>query len=255
MNTTRTGASLIFLAALVACSRAPRSAAESQTDRKNRIVEELASATQVVEEMDQIPARQRQRARCVVFVPSLVRAAFIVGGRHGDGVVCCRTPSGWSAPGFVRITGGSAGLQVGVESSDLVMLVMSERGISKLFRKSFSLGADASAAAGPVGEAAQAETDSTATAEILSYAHSRGLFAGVELSGAVVKQDWDALTAIYGDAVDVEAILGGNVAMPKEAVVFVERVAAAFPPPRVASANRQTLAGQPVPHLETSEAP
>jgi lipid-binding SYLF domain-containing protein len=214
----------------IGCSQPAKSPAEAQRADHDRVVEELADATQVLDEMNQIPVRQRQGTRCVVVVPSLVRAGFIVGGRHGDGVASCRTPEGWSAPVFVSITGGSAGLQIGVESSDLVMLATSDRGMTKLFRSSFALGADASAAAGPVGEARQAGTDASVTAEILTYARSRGLFAGAELSGAVVKQDAEALAAVYGASADVHAILAGGAAAPKEASAFLARLGAAFPP-------------------------
>jgi lipid-binding SYLF domain-containing protein len=211
------------------CSSPPKSAAAAPQADRGRVVEELADATQVVEQMNEIPQRQRQRARCVVVVPSMVRAGFILGGRHGVGVASCRAGTAWSAPVFVTITGGSAGLQIGIESSDLVMLVTSERGMTKLFRSSFALGADASAAGGPVGEAAQAGTDASMTAEFLTYARSRGLFAGAELSGAVVKQDGDALAALYGPSVDIHAILVGDVAAPREATAFLARLGAAFP--------------------------
>jgi SH3 domain-containing YSC84-like protein 1 len=211
------------------CSQPAKSPAEAQTTHHDRAIEELADATQVLDEMKQISSRRRERARCVAVIPSLVRAGLIVGGRHGDGVVSCRSASGWSAPAFLSVRGGSAGLQLGVESSDVVMLVMTDRAKAQLFRSDFALGVDASASAGPVGEAAQASTDAEMKAEILSYARSRGLFAGAELSGAVVKQDVDALVATYGDNHDVHAILGGEVAAPKEASSFLTKLAAAFP--------------------------
>jgi lipid-binding SYLF domain-containing protein len=220
---------LVVVACCLGCSQpAPKSAVDTRETDHDRALEELADASQVLDEMNQIPQRHRERAKCVVIVPSLVRAGFIVGARHGDGVASCRAKNKWSAPVFVSITGGSAGLQVGVESSDLVMLVMSDRGMTKLFTTSFALGADASAAAGPVGQAAQAGTDASITAEILTYARSRGLFAGAELSGAVVKQDADALRAVYGSA-GVHDILAGDVVAPKEAGTFLERLGAAFP--------------------------
>jgi lipid-binding SYLF domain-containing protein len=219
--------SLMLLA--VGCSQPPKSPAEARASNHDRAVEELADAAQVLDEMNQIAERHRERARCVAVIPSLVRAGLIVGGRHGDGVVSCRTPSGWSSPAFISISGGSAGLQVGVESSDVVMLVMSDRAKAQLFRSDFALGADASASAGPVGEAAQAGTDGSMTAEILSYARSRGLFAGAELSGVVVKQDMDALTSTYGGSPDVHAILAGDVAAPREASALLSKLAAQFP--------------------------
>jgi lipid-binding SYLF domain-containing protein len=221
---------VVALAAIAtACSQPARSPAEARDASHARIAEELADASQVVAEMNQIPAGRRQRARCVVVVPSMVRAGFVLGGRHGSGVASCRTETGWSGPVFVTISGGSAGLQIGVESSDLVMLVQSDRGMEKLFRSSFALGADASAAAGPVGEAAQAGTDASMTAEVLTYARSRGLFAGAELSGAVVEQDRDALVAAYGAAHEVHAILAGQLPPPAEAGALLQRLATAFP--------------------------
>jgi lipid-binding SYLF domain-containing protein len=129
----------------------------------------------------------------------------------------------------VTLAGGSAGLQAGVESSDLVMLVMSERAVARLFQASFQLGADAAAAAGPVGQSAQASTDAAMTAEILSYARSRGLFAGVDLNGLVMKQDRAASAALYGKHAEVREILVGNAPPIHEAAAFLEQVALTFP--------------------------
>lgn len=196
---------------------------------RERASQELADATAVVEEMRQIPADVRSRAGCVLVVPSLIRAGLFVGARHGEGVVTCRVGPAWSAPLFLTITGASAGMQIGIEASDVVMLIMSPRGMARLLRSSFVLGGDASASAGPVGNAVQAGTDGNMTSEILSYARSRGFFAGAELSGSVVQQDREALPAMYGPDADVPGILGGNIAVPKEAVTFLSRVQAAFP--------------------------
>jgi lipid-binding SYLF domain-containing protein len=224
--------SLLLVVGALACASEPKSAAEVRQQGRDRAVDELSAAVDVLDAMRVIPAKRREETRCVAVIPSLVRAGFIVGGRHGEGIVSCRTQGGWSAPAFIRLSGGSAGFQVGVESSDIVMLVMSDRGMTQLFRTSFALGADASGSAGPVGEGAQAGTDPTMTAEILSYARSRGLFAGAELSGSVVTQDEDALTAVYGPSHDVRSILAGQVAVPGEASRFVERLTAAFAGPR-----------------------
>jgi SH3 domain-containing YSC84-like protein 1 len=226
---------LVFCA--MGCSQPSRSAAEVRDGSRDRAAAELADAADVVREMNQIAPRHRERARCVAVVPSLVRAGFIVAGHHGDGVVSCRTPSGWSAPAFITVTGGGAGLQVGVESSDVVMLVMSDRAVTQLFQSNFSIGVDASASAGPVGEAAGAESDEKMRAEILSYARSRGLFAGAELSGAVVKRDTDAMVATYGASSDVHAILAGQVRAPKEAEAFLGSLGADFGPPQVTHAQ------------------
>jgi lipid-binding SYLF domain-containing protein len=219
----------VLAMAVAACSAPARSPADAPSADHQRAVDELQDATMVVDAMRDIPHTLRVRSRCVVVIPSLVRAGLFVGGRHGDGVVTCRTTAGWSGPAFVSLTGASAGAQVGVESSDVVLLVMSDRGMIRLFRSSFALGADASVAAGPVGEGSQAGTDASLTAEILSYARSRGLFAGAELSGTAVKQDESAVAALYGPAADIHAILAGEVAAPKEASPFLERIAAAFP--------------------------
>jgi SH3 domain-containing YSC84-like protein 1 len=225
MKVTIVAALLLYT---LGCSHPPKSPSEAR-DALGHAAEELSDATQVLDEMNQIPARHRERARCVMVIPSLLRAGLIVGARHGDGVVSCRVQGGWSAPAFVTMTGGSAGFQAGVESSDMVMLVTSDRAMTTLFRSSFTLGTDASASAGPVGEAAQAGTDASMRAEILSYAHSRGLFAGAELSGAVVKQDSDALAATYGPSADVHGILGGAIAPPPMSRAFLERLTASFP--------------------------
>ncbi len=221
-------ASTVLASLAVGCAGA-RSPADARASNRQRATEELSAAAQIIADMKPIPAADRARARCVAVVPSLVRAGFVVGARHGEGTATCRTPSGWSAPFYFTVSGGSAGPQIGVESSDLVMLVMSERGIQSLLRSSFSIGADVSAAAGPVGGAAQAGTDPTLTAEILSYSRSRGLFAGAELGGAVVAQDHDANAAIYGETASTQDLIAGKVPAPPEAKAFLDGVASAFP--------------------------
>jgi lipid-binding SYLF domain-containing protein len=224
----------LFLAgcSLLACYREPSAPAEPNTADRDRAVEELNDAAIVLREMSQnspIPRAQREKARCVVVVPSMLKVGLVVGAEHGHGLVTCRTAPGWSSPAFVTLTGGSAGLQAGVQSADLVMLVTGERAVEKLFRASFQLGSDASVAAGPVGESAQASTDSTMTAEILSYARSRGLFAGVDVNGLVMKQDRAACSAIYGKRTEVREILVGNAPPVAEASAFLEQVRLTFP--------------------------
>jgi lipid-binding SYLF domain-containing protein len=236
----------IFLAgcALPACYREPSAPAEPSSADRDRAVEELSDAAIVLREMSQnssIPLAQRERARCVVVVPSMLRVGLVVGAQHGHGLVSCRTSPGWSSPAFVTLAGGSAGLQAGVESADLVMLVMSERAVGRLFQASFQLGADAAAAAGPVGKSAQASTDATMTAEILSYARSRGLFAGVDLNGLVMKQDRAASAALYGKHAEVREILVGNAAPIREAAAFLEELRLAFPAGPVSSLRTAEL--------------
>ena len=139
-------------------------------------------------------------AHCIVIVPALKTAAFLVGGKYGKGYVSCRSKSGpgWSAPGTVRIEGGSVGFQIGGSTTDLIMLVMNERGADKLLSSKFTLGAEGSVAAGPVGRTATAQTDAQMHAEILSWSRSQGLFAGLALEGATLRQDLDDNATLYG---------------------------------------------------------
>jgi lipid-binding SYLF domain-containing protein len=147
-----------------------------------------------------IPLDLLGNAHCIVIVPGLKTAAFVFGGKYGKGYVSCRNAggTGWSAPGTVRIEGGSVGFQIGASSTDLIMLVMSERGAEKLLASQFTLGAEASVAGGPVGRTATAQTDAQMRADILSWSRSQGLFAGVALEGATLRQDLDDNTNLYG---------------------------------------------------------
>jgi lipid-binding SYLF domain-containing protein len=221
---------VLFLALLsvAACARPPESSASAREADRERVVAQIADAAAVLSAMPEIPVERRRSARCVAVVPSLVRGGFLIAGRHGEGVVSCRTPSGWSAPAFIGVSGGGAGVQIGIEASDVVMLVMSDRAMTQFFRSNFALGADASASAGPAGQARQAATDPDMKAEVLSYARSRGLYAGAELSGAVVRQDTGALAAMYGPSQTVNAILAGDVPAPREALALLDRLHANF---------------------------
>jgi len=152
-------------------------------------------------------------------VPSLKKAAFVVGCKYGRGFVTCRKPSGmgWGAPGAVRIEGGSFGLQIGASSTDVVMLVMNQRGMEKLLSSKFTLGADASVAAGPVGRTADAETDAQMRAEILAWSRSRGLFAGISLEGATLRNDLDENKELYGKPLDNQQVVMTGVTPPPAA--------------------------------------
>ena len=222
--------SLGMLLGGAACSTDVKTAGHAPADERARAKEIVDDSTSVVRDMtSQISTEQREHARCVVVVPSLVSGGLFLGARHGEGVASCRTPTGWSPPAFVTITGGSAGLQAGFESADIVMLVRSDRGLSQLFRSSFELAADTSAAAGPVGRERQAGTDQTLKAEIISYAHARGLFAGVEVSGAAIEQDREAANAMYGGAPDVHTLLEGRVQAPADVADFLLQMRTTFP--------------------------
>ena len=145
-----------------------------------------------------IPDSIMSDARCIAVVPSMIKIAIGIGGNHGKGVATCRTPNGWSAPAPITITGGSWGLQLGGQAVDLVMVVTNDQGMQHLLSSKFKLGADASAAAGPVGRDATAGTDIKMRAEVLTYSRTRGLFAGIDLSGAVINQDKDSTRLLYG---------------------------------------------------------
>lgn len=164
-------------------------------------------------------------AECVAVVPTMLNGGFIVGARYGRGVASCRTPKGWSAPAFFSVEGGSFGFQIGAQAVDLVMLIMNDDGMRRLLSSKFKLGADASVAAGPVGRQAEAGTDWKLRAQILSYSRARGVFAGVALNGAVVKQDKDSTREFYGHMVSTKASLGGAIAPPAAAYPFLETLA------------------------------
>jgi lipid-binding SYLF domain-containing protein len=171
-----------------------------------------------------IPEDLLARAHCIVIVPSEKAAAFIVGAKYGKGYVSCRRHGGWSAPGTVIIEGGSFGFQIGGSTTDVIMLVMNQGGEDKLLASKFTLGADASVAAGPVGRTASAETDLQMHAEILSWSRSQGLFAGVALEGATLRQDLNDNAQIYGRKLDNREILTKSVRTPRAAAKLINEL-------------------------------
>ena len=170
-----------------------------------------------------IPHELLENAHCIVIVPDLKTAAFVVGGKYGKGYLSCRNKSGagWSAPATVRIEGGSVGFQIGGSSTDLIMLVMNERGADKLLSSKFTLGAEGSVAAGPVGRTATAQTDAQLHADILSWSRSQGLFAGIALEGATLRQDLDDNTTLYGRRLENREIVTRGVRPPKSAAKLI----------------------------------
>jgi lipid-binding SYLF domain-containing protein len=211
----------ITLLLVVGASVAAAAASNSETTRvadAARVIRELRSAPD-----NGIPERIWDRARCVAVMPGVKKAAFLVGGEFGKGVVSCKTRNGWSAPVFLRLEKGSFGAQIGAESIDVVLLVMNEHGIERLLQDKVTLGADASMAAGPVGRSGAAATDAQLTAEMLSYSRARGLFAGIDLSGGVLRPDNDASRDFYGHAVAGREVLLGTTRerMPAAANPFV----------------------------------
>jgi lipid-binding SYLF domain-containing protein len=157
-----------------------------------------------------IPKDLLEKAECVAVFPSVLKAGFIVGGRGGRGVASCRTVNGWSAPAYFTLGGASFGLQIGAQSTDFVMLFMNKEGLNSLLSDEFTLGGDASVAAGPVGRQAGASTDLKLNAQILSYSRSKGLFAGLELKGVVIKADKDDMRDVYGEGVTARQVLKDN---------------------------------------------
>jgi lipid-binding SYLF domain-containing protein len=171
-----------------------------------------------------IPQEVIDNAKCIAVVPDMFKAAFVFGGKHGRGVATCRTKTGWSAPAFISVGGGSWGLQIGAQSIDLVMVVMNDQGMQRMLSNKFQVGADAAAAAGPVGRHASAGTDWKADSEILTYSRTKGLFAGISLTGAVVQQDDDSTRDIYHKLIRQRKILSGAVAAPASAESFMTAV-------------------------------
>jgi lipid-binding SYLF domain-containing protein len=171
-----------------------------------------------------IPDKVMSGAKCIAVIPSMVKIAVGFGGSHGKGVATCRTEHGWSAPAPVTITGGSWGLQLGGQAVDLVMVVMNQAGMDHLLASKFKLGADASAAAGPVGRDAGADTDIKMRSEVLTYSRARGLFAGVDLNGAALTQDKDETRVLYGKFVPFDEILSGKVQPPASSESFLAAV-------------------------------
>src|SRR5262249_11980742 len=202
---------------------------QSEKHETGKAAERAEQAAQVLKEITSapdkgIPGSVAGKANCVIVIPGVKKAGFIVGGRYGRGYATCRTANGWSAPAPTFLGGGSYGAQIGGEGVDLVLLVMNDQGTQKLLSSKFELGVDASAAAGPVGRSASAGTDLKMNAEILSYSRAKGLFAGVELNGAKLKQDDDTTKELYGRPVPFKEILSGQVKTPPAARPFIQQV-------------------------------
>jgi lipid-binding SYLF domain-containing protein len=175
-----------------------------------------------------IPANVLADAKCVAVIPDMVKGGFVIGGNHGRGVATCRTGNGWSQPAFLAITGGTWGAQIGLESVDLVMVFLGDAGAKELLTSQFKLGADAGVAAGPLGREAQASTDWKMKNKILVYSRTKGLFAGIDLSGASVKPDDDSTRTFYGSLVPFQKILSGEGPTNANSKLFLADVRQAF---------------------------
>jgi len=206
---------IVIVVSLAAVALAPLQAAVS-TAEKRRIEDAATVLTEISAVPEKgVPQDLWNKAACVLVVPSLKKAAFVFGGEYGKGLMSCRHGNEWSAPLFMRLEKGSWGLQIGAQTIDLVLLVMNKSGAERLLANKVSLGAELSVAAGPVGRDARAATDANVTAEILSYSRTQGLFAGINLSGGVLRADTDDNKDLYGVNVNAhEVLLGDTVPMP-----------------------------------------
>ncbi len=219
-----------FLLLTLFASLCSFSFASGDEPKESKAADRVQAAADVLNEIQGapdkgIPQEVLGSAECVAVVPSMLKGGFIVGAKYGRGLASCRTPKGWSAPAFFIVSGGSFGLQIGGQAVDLVMLIMNKEGMKHLLSSEFALGADASVAAGPVGRHAEGNTDWKMRAEVLTYSRARGLFAGVTLNGAVIKQDKDSTREFYGRMVPFRTSLIGEIDPPAGANAFLTSLA------------------------------
>jgi lipid-binding SYLF domain-containing protein len=210
---------MLSVASLGWAGDSPREAATDRLDKASEVLKQIMNAGD-----KGIPEEVMEHAKCVAVVPHMVKGGFVIGAEGGRGVATCHTDQGWSAPSFFAIEGGSWGLQIGVEGIDLVMIIQNDKGMEQLLNSKFKIGADASAAAGPVGRHASADTDWKMDAEILTYSRAKGVFAGLALNGAAVHEDKDSMKAVYGPDVTERQVLMGKVPPPPAAHAFLQAV-------------------------------
>lgn len=229
------------LAACSACGGPPARDADPShlavPPARREAIERLEAATRVVKQLHRtadafVPRAVAENARCVAVIPGLVHAGLLIGARAGRGVATCREGEGWSRPSFLRLTSASAGVQAGVQTVDVVMLMMTDSSVKKLLEGKAQLGATTSIAAGPVGREAQASSDVTLSAEVLYYSRASGLFVGLDLSGTVLEQDEESARAFYGDPRDFRALLRTPPEPPPAARELVDEIARSFPTAR-----------------------
>ena len=222
---------LSYLAAILCLTLALAATAQAQGKNIKEGVEQAQKAATVLKEImgtpdKAIPKNVLDDAECVAVFPNVIKAGFIVGGRGGRGVASCRTTSGWSAPAYFSMKGGSFGLQIGAQSTDFVLLFMNEKAMNSLLSSKFTMGGEASVAAGPVGREAGAETDAKMNAEILSYSRSKGVFAGLELKGTTITPDKSDMEGTYGKGVTAAAVMKtGEAKAPPEVQVYPDTLA------------------------------
>lgn len=210
------------------------------SDRRDADLDRIQTASTVLNQIMSAPDRAipdsiMSGAKCIAIMPSTLKGGFIIGADYGKGVATCRTEHGWSAPAFFKLTGGSFGFQAGGQAADLVLIIRTEDGMQHLLQSKFKLGASASAAAGPVGRDAQAATDLTLRAQVLTYSRSRGLFLGISLAGAVINQDQADTQAFYGKDWTYYSVLKGQVPPPQDAEILLRTVEKYAPTPKPAA--------------------
>jgi lipid-binding SYLF domain-containing protein len=219
------GLSVLFLSAAMQTSvmygKDDDKAAAKRLQESTTVLQDVMDASD-----KSIPQDLLDKAQCIVIVPGLKKGAFIIGAKFGRGFLSCRAKGnvGWSAPGAIRVEGGSVGFQIGGSEVDVIMLVLNARGAEKLLSSKFTLGGDASVAAGPVGRTSSAETDAAMRAEILTWSRSRGLFAGIALNGATLRPDVDVNAELYGKKVENKDIVDGKFATPAAAAPLIEKL-------------------------------
>ncbi|MGH9589709.1 MAG: lipid-binding SYLF domain-containing protein [Terracidiphilus sp.] len=214
---------VLVFAACAGCWAASREDLQNRVDSAKTTLDDIMAAQDAT-----IPTNILASATCVAVVPALLKGAFVFGAQYGQGVVTCRTGHGWSGPVFIRMAGGSFGFQIGGQSTALILVAVNQRGFQDLLKSKFKIGADASAAAGPVGRSGQAATDWKMNAELLSYSRSKGVFAGISLDGTSVTQNLDDTELYYGQPHTFVSVLKGEVPVPPGAMDFVRTVAHDF---------------------------
>jgi lipid-binding SYLF domain-containing protein len=217
-------AAIVLMSVLLLPLALTARAGEDEQKRAENAVRVLQEVMQAPDKA--IPADLLQNAHAIAVIPDVIKAGLVIGGRHGNGLIAVKTRDGvWSNPSFISLTGGSLGFQAGVSSTDVVLVFRTARGVDSIVHGKFTLGVDASAAAGPVGRTAQASTDAQLKAEIYSYSRARGLFAGAAFDGTALKIDNDANQAVYGEGVTARRIFDGGVAnVPNAVVDFRDRL-------------------------------
>jgi lipid-binding SYLF domain-containing protein len=233
----------IISATLVAISLCGVASAETDPAK---LADRISAAHSVLHELMSTPDKGvpldiAAKAKCVAVIPGFKKGAFLVGAQYGQGVATCRTDHGWSAPAFIQLTGASFGLQAGGESTDLVLVGINQKSMDDLLKDKVKLGGDIAAAAGPVGRDSQADTTELASAEFLTYSRSKGLFAGVDLTGDVVHQNTDDTKVYYGKDIPFQTILSGAVPAPASAHRFISTVNEMF---RMGKQNAAHQGGQ-----------